>query len=61
MHKLEFSLLAIAQIHPGDSQISSLLRKLASVSSNYLPPDNHLYDVDDISMKELRKIFQETK
>ena len=61
MHKLEFSLLAISQIHPEDSEIASLLRKLAIVSSNYLPPDNHLCDVDDSSMKELRKIFEENK
>lgn len=59
MHKLEFSLLAISHMHPEDSDTAILLRKLASISHHYDPPENKLLDVDDASVEKLRKIFDD--
>ena len=59
MHKLEFSLLAISHMYHEDSETASLLRKLATVSHNYVPPKNELLDVDDTSIEKLRKIFDD--
>ena len=57
MHKLEFSLLALSHLYPDDSDNASLFQRLASVSRYYIPPVNNKLDVDDVSMTQLKKIF----
>ena len=59
MHKLEFSLLALSNLYPSESDTASLIQRLASVSHNYSPPENERLDVDDVSMAQLTKIFDQ--
>ena len=59
MHKLEFSLLALSNLYPSESDTASLIQRLASVSHNYLPPEHEQLDVDDVSMSQLTKIFDQ--